>query len=152
MRYSANISGVLGRRITPIQIYPFHFPSKRAKDVHSGCFTILARRSFPKGNISTGWKEKVFSELIIHLKKYWGMNIYWIPLSKKGKFLIHGKGEVRANALMGPDEISFGHLIRSWTINLWRVFIGSISIKLIRRVFDCPFPLSQEGKESSTQE
>jgi hypothetical protein len=45
MRYSANISGVLGRRITPIQIYPFHFPSKRAKDVHSGCFTILARRS-----------------------------------------------------------------------------------------------------------
>jgi hypothetical protein len=53
---------------------------------------------------------------------------------------------VQANALMGPDEISFGNLIRSLTINLWRVFIGSISIKLIRRVFDCPFPLSRRGK------
>jgi hypothetical protein len=65
--------------------------------------------------------------------------------------MIHARGEVRANALMRPEEISFGRLIRSWTINLWRVFIGSISIKLIRRVFDCPFSLSQEGMESSTQ-
>jgi hypothetical protein len=68
------------------------------------------------------------------------------------EIMIHAKGEVRANALMRPDEISFGHLIRSWTINLWRICIGSISIKLIRRVFGCPFPLSQEGKESAGQE
>jgi hypothetical protein len=80
------------------------------------------------------------------------MNVCRIPLLKKGETLIHGKGEVQANASMGPNEISFGHLIRLWTINLWRVFTGSISIKLIRKEFDCPFPLSQEGKGSPTQE
>ncbi len=77
------------------------------------------------------------------------MNIYRIPLSKKGEILFHAKGEVQENAFMGSNEISFGHLIRPWTINLWRVFIGSISIKLIRQEFSCPFPLSQKGEASS---
>jgi len=73
------------------------------------------------------------------------MNIYRIPLSKRGEILFHAKGEVQANAFMGSNEISFGDLIRPWTINLWRVFIGSISIKLIKREFSSPFPLRQEG-------
>ena len=148
MRYWAYKPKTIGQRINLITniLPPFSAEKKRrcSRRVFHDIFLPII---FQKKRFHQDGKREFFLNWSFkgkHFNKNWGMNIYWISLLEKVKILIQLKGKMRARVFMGINEISFGHLNRSGPINLWKVFIGSISIKLSVRIFGSLLLLGQE--------